>query len=444
MSSTQYDESGQYAGYFTLTFLFLILFPLSISTIYDLFKDNKTAQGLNYPGFPYPSDHPKPKSSKQSRVSLTRLGILVSGWSAFTYIAIKTRGIKVEYTVYNPFEILGISTGSTQKQIRKHYKKLSLKFHPDKVKLAVNQTTEQADNYFVNLTKAYKSLTDDVIKQNLEQFGHPDGKQELSMGVAIPTWVVDSQNSLWVLGLYGILFGLGLPYMVGKWWFSSRSLTKDRVLNSTAAIFFRKLDEKADFPQLLHLLATADEMVSILPSSPIEKDTGKKVKAAAKEHLNYVFPSYGIYARPQSLRAAVLLFAHVLRIELPKHLQKEQRAILTVALHVHRTLLAISLAHNWLPTTLKISQLSGHLLTATKPGDSVYKSIYNIPDELAEELSEKAPFTIARAPEQERKKLLKVGQQGGVKEEHYDGVNDVLGKFLHVDIADANFEGEWV
>ncbi|TIB93285.1 hypothetical protein E3Q19_01360 [Wallemia mellicola] len=436
MSNTQYDESGQFAGYFTLTFLFLILVPLSLSTLYKLLFQ----QSLTYPVFPYPKDTPKPRSTSKSKVTINRLLVLLVGWSLFVYIAFKTKDIKLNYEVYDPFEILGLSTTSTQKQIRKHYKKLSLKFHPDKVKLAVNQTVEQADNYFVNLTKAYKSLTDDQTRQNLEQFGHPDGKQEMSIGVAIPTWVVDSDYSFWVLGLYAVLFGLALPYFVGKWWFSSRSLTKDRVLNSTAAIFFRKLDEKADFSQLLHLLATADEMLAVLPASPVDKGIAKSVKAAAKQHLDYVFPTHGIYTRTQSSRAAVLLFAHVLRIDLPKQLQKEQRRILPIALHVHRTLLGISLAHNWLPTTLKISQLSGHLLTATKPGDSVYKSIYNFPAELAEEISERAPFTIARAPEDERKKILKVGQPGGVKEEHYEGVNDVLGRFLHVDIADANFE----
>ncbi|EOR02895.1 hypothetical protein E3P92_02368 [Wallemia ichthyophaga] len=440
MTGTQYDESGQFAGYFTLTFLFLILFPLSVSTLYGFFRESTSPGGLHLPAFPYPAQHPKPKSSKQPKATWTRLAVLAVGWAAFAYITIKTRDIKLEFSVYDPFEILGLASGSTQKQIRKHYKRLSLQFHPDKVKLAVNQTSEDADNYFVSLTKAYKALTDDVVKQNLEQFGHPDGKQEVAMGVAIPTWVVDSQNSLWVLGVYGILFGLGLPYFVGKWWFASRSLTKDRVQNSTAAIFFRKVDENADFSDLLHLLATADEMVGVLPSTPIDKHTAKMVKGTAKEQLDYVFPATGIYARPQSVRAAVLLFAHVLRIELPRKLQSQQRAILPVALHVHRTLLAISLAHNWLPTTLKMAQLSGHLLTATKPGDSVYKGIYNIPESLAEELAEKAPFTVARASENERRQLLRVGEKDGVRQEDYHGVNEVLGRLLHVDIADASFE----
>lgn len=44
-----------------------------------------------------------------------------------------------------------------EKSIKRHYKRLSLKFHPDKLKLKENQTAEEANAHFVDLTKAYKS-----------------------------------------------------------------------------------------------------------------------------------------------------------------------------------------------------------------------------------------------------------------------------------------------
>lgn len=34
------------------------------------------------------------------------------------------------------------------------------------------------------------------------------------MGLAIPRWVVEGQNNIYVLIVYGILFGAGLPYLV--------------------------------------------------------------------------------------------------------------------------------------------------------------------------------------------------------------------------------------
>lgn len=73
---------------------------------------------------------------------------------------------------------------------------------------------EEVEAHFVELTKAYKSLTDEEIRSNLEKFGHPDGKQEFSMGLALPTWVVASKNNFWVLGVYGVLFAGLLPMLV--------------------------------------------------------------------------------------------------------------------------------------------------------------------------------------------------------------------------------------
>jgi len=86
--------------------------------------------------------------------------------------------------------------------------------HPDKIKLAENQTQEDADSRFVELTKAYKSLTDEVTRDNLVKYGNPDGPQQREEKIAIPRWVVEGKNSFWVLGLYGLVLGGAIPYVV--------------------------------------------------------------------------------------------------------------------------------------------------------------------------------------------------------------------------------------
>jgi translocation protein SEC63 len=57
-------------------------------------------------------------------------------------------------------------------------------------------------------------LTDETVRQNLEQYGHPDGKQEFSVGIAIPKWVVEGKNSMIVLAFYGAIFMGILPLVV--------------------------------------------------------------------------------------------------------------------------------------------------------------------------------------------------------------------------------------
>ena len=86
--------------------------------------------------------------------------------------------------------------------------------HPDKIQLAENQTKDDADAKFVELTKAYKSLTDEITRENLAKYGNPDGPQQREDKIAIPQWVVEGRNNIWVLGAYGLVLGGGIPFVV--------------------------------------------------------------------------------------------------------------------------------------------------------------------------------------------------------------------------------------
>lgn len=62
-------------------------------------------------------------------------------------------------------------------------------------------------------------MTDEDTRKNYEEFGHPDGKQSFTMGVALPKGLVEG-NGFFVLSFYALAFGLGLPYfMVSKIYF---------------------------------------------------------------------------------------------------------------------------------------------------------------------------------------------------------------------------------
>ena len=58
------------------------------------------------------------------------------------------------------------------------------------------------------------SLTDENIRKNWELYGHPDGRQEMSMGIALPRWIVEGRNNIWVLSFYALAFGGALPLLV--------------------------------------------------------------------------------------------------------------------------------------------------------------------------------------------------------------------------------------
>jgi len=81
---------------------------------------------------PWPKDvkttHPAARTSKSSTSRFTRIAILSAGWAllAFLCLRISNAPPAVGEVTYNPFEILGLGSSSTDKQIKKHYKKLSL------------------------------------------------------------------------------------------------------------------------------------------------------------------------------------------------------------------------------------------------------------------------------------------------------------------------------
>ncbi|MFN9720411.1 MAG: DnaJ C-terminal domain-containing protein [Planctomycetota bacterium] len=65
------------------------------------------------------------------------------------------------------YEVLGLSRSASQDEIRKAYKKLARKFHPD-----VKPADPDAEKKFSEITEAYDVLSDEQKRANYDQFGH--------------------------------------------------------------------------------------------------------------------------------------------------------------------------------------------------------------------------------------------------------------------------------
>ena len=68
------------------------------------------------------------------------------------------------------YEILDVSKYCTQEEIKKAYKKMALKFHPDK-----NGDNEESKNKFQDISEAYSILNDDIKRKNYDMFGSDEG-----------------------------------------------------------------------------------------------------------------------------------------------------------------------------------------------------------------------------------------------------------------------------
>ncbi|MDR2624139.1 MAG: molecular chaperone DnaJ [Methanobrevibacter sp.] len=67
------------------------------------------------------------------------------------------------------YEILGVDKNANEKEIKKAYRKLAMKYHPDK---AENDEKEEFTEKFKEISEAYAVLSDAEKKQRYDQFGH--------------------------------------------------------------------------------------------------------------------------------------------------------------------------------------------------------------------------------------------------------------------------------
>lgn len=285
--------------------------------------------------------------------------------------------------------------------------------------------------------------------ENLRKYGNPDGPQQREDKIAIPKWVVEGKSSIWVLLAYGVVLGLGIPYIVGSWWFRQRKMSRDGILNSTAEIFFHQLREDTDFLSLISLLSSAVEFQAILgPRGKLSKKDRKERQARIEEleqeldkkradllideNPTMKKDSRVIVTTATARRARALLWAHLLRVDLPKDLQAEQLKILRASPALLQALTNIALGHNWLKASLLCQQLTPALVQAVPVGGSPLAQLPGISLEKGLELE----ITTGAEGRKWIEKWVKI------EDADYPEANKVARTFPRLEVTDAQFKGE--
>ncbi|HEY8505037.1 MAG TPA: molecular chaperone DnaJ [Gemmataceae bacterium] len=99
------------------------------------------------------------------------------------------------------YEVLGVSRGATAEEVHKAFKKLALKYHPDR-----NVGDPEAEAKFKEVTEAYDVLRDEAKRQRYDRYGHAglDGFEPGGFGGAGPGTINDLFEDL-----IGSFFGGG-------------------------------------------------------------------------------------------------------------------------------------------------------------------------------------------------------------------------------------------
>lgn len=204
-----YDESGVTFYYFVISLLALVLLPFTYSLLFS--------SGGRLPARSCSCSLCLKKAQNlhaQTSPPIKRLSkwlLVVGGWAVVGILVQVVINTPIELTIWDPYEVMQLDTEATVAQIKKQYKVLSLQYHPDK---ATEEQKTAHEAKYIDITKAYKVLTDEETRKNYEEWGHPDGRQAYTMGIALPAWLVEGGNGNWLLAVYGIIFGIGMPFYV--------------------------------------------------------------------------------------------------------------------------------------------------------------------------------------------------------------------------------------
>jgi translocation protein SEC63 len=302
---------------------------------------------------------------------------------------------------------------ATEKEIKSHYRKLSLKHHPDKIRPdpAKNETVESLNNYFVDLTKAYKALTDEEIRNNFIQYGHPDGKQSFSIGIALPKFIITDGNGKYVLLVYALLLGVLLPYLVGTWWYGTQRMSKEKVLIESANNLFREYDGNIGKGDIVSALSCGAEFRGMLKGEKAESHLGK-LEARVLDLL-----SPKDRTKVEDLEGGVrrkaldLLWAYLYRAELDDaSLNEGKFEVAPIAHALNQAFTSICLAFGMTPPILASYSITQCLIQALPPDGSPLLQLPHITANIAKAIEgdSKTHLTLQKymqIPEAKRREL---------------------------------------
>jgi translocation protein SEC63 len=209
-----------------------------------------------------------------------------------------------EVNSFDPFSILEIDPGSDSKAIKKAFRSLSLKYHPDK-----NPGDRIAAAKFMMVSKAYESLTDPVARENFEKYGNPDGKQSLAISIGLPSFLLETKNRNLVLVFYLIVMVGVIPYCVYSYYSDSSKYGEKSVMYDSYAWYYHCINEHSLVKTLPEVLAgSAEFRQRNALKDPAEKQALAQLMTSVRSQM--AKPKYN---HPVCVKGNVLMHTHLLR-----------------------------------------------------------------------------------------------------------------------------------
>ncbi|XP_031476594.1 dnaJ protein ERDJ2 [Nymphaea colorata] len=295
-------------------------------------------------------------------------------WVFMAFLVYYVKHISREVQPFEPFGILGLKAGSTDAEIKKAYRKLSIQYHPDK------NPDPEAHKYFVEyISKAYQALTDPVSRENFEKYGHPDGRQGLQMGIALPQFLLSIEGTsggILLLGIVGVC--ILLPLVIAVIYLSrSSKYTGNYVMHQTLYAYYHFMKPSLAPSKVMEVFIKAAEYMEMpvrrSDTEPLQKlfmvvrsELGLDTKNIRQEQAKFW------KRHPALVKTELLLLAQLTResVSIPITLQGDFKHVIELAPRLLEELMKMAIirrspgGYGWLRPAIGVLELSQSIIQA--------------------------------------------------------------------------------
>jgi len=295
-------------------------------------------------------------------------------WIFMIFLVYYIKHVSREVQVFEPFSILGLEPGASESEIKKSYRRLSIQYHPDK------NPDPEAHKYFVEyISKAYQALTDPVSRENYEKYGHPDGRQGMQMGIALPKFLLNidgASGGIMLLGIVG--FCILLPLMIAVIYLSrSSKYTGNYVMHQTLSTYYYFMKPSLAPSKVMDVFIKAAEYME-MPVRRSDDEPLQKLFVAVRSELNLDLKNIKTEQakfwkqHPSLVKMELLIQAHLTResFALTPALLKDYRHMLELAPRLLEELVKIAVlprnphGFGWLRPASGVIELSQNIIQA--------------------------------------------------------------------------------
>lgn len=385
-----YDDTA--FNYFVVTVLTCVAVPWTLSVVYSLLFPGqaqlqkefpqKTASGCNL-RYCLTSDMvAKVDAARREARRCTKgtvvfwvlkTALLVMIWGGIVSTVMQL-GQEKEIKKFDPFDILEVGPDASNSQIKRAYRKLSLVYHPDK-----NPDDPLAASRFIQITKAYQALTDDIARRNWEKYGNPDGPQTTKVGIGLPRLLLVKENNLMILCSFFCFLIFVVPMTFICYYQRTRNFAANGVMIETLQFLGFYVTESTRLKACPELLAACSES-RIMQTRPTDHAHLQKLGGQVTEHKRRAFTI------PAVMKNQYLVWAHMQRRHhlMSPELRSDSDHLLRHSMKITQAMIEIACMREWFATAQAMIEFRRCLVQALDVKSSQLLQVPHVTEETLE------------------------------------------------------------